>query len=249
MQVRQVEVGRSLQTYVQFRVASYRGGLVALRGAGAYDELASVLSSISIADIDARRQRRQESMSSRGTNRTAGIQSGLNAAIRERLSGKELGWEKEVPVFEPDPASEKGVWTIDFHKRFPSLRYGVGLEVTFNHAEALPWTLIRPTLAYQAETVLPGSRIDVGAIIIGTDHLKGPRGNRRMDSAVGTYERLRTLLPKMKWVLPAPLVVFGLDWVDGAFAGEADEIDLYEHGSGLARPPAVMIRTDAVRPT
>ncbi|MCI4326222.1 MAG: hypothetical protein L3K16_01085 [Thermoplasmata archaeon] len=233
---------------MQFRVASYRGGMVALKGAGAFDELAAVLGSISIADIDARRRHRQASMTAKGAKRTAGIQSGLNAAIRETLARVEHGWRTEVQVFDADEGTDKGVWTIDFHKQFPSLRYGVGLEVTFNHAEALPWTLIRPTLAYQAETVTRGSRIDIGAIIIGTDHLKGPGKDRRMDSAVGTYERLRTLLPKMKWVLPAPMVIFGLDWADGAQSGPVDEIDIYEERSGLPRPAPVMVPIHAVRP-
>ncbi len=141
-------------------------------------------------------------------------------------------------MFAPDPAAGKGFWTMDFHKRFDGQRNGVAIEVTFNHAEALPWTLIRPTLAYQSEAVLEGSRIDVAGVVIGTDHLKGRGSTLRMDSSVGTYERLRTLLPKMKWVLPAPMVIFGLDWEDGGREGPIDEINLYELTSGLPFPMA-----------
>ena len=122
---------------------------------------------------------------------------------------------------------------MDFAKPF---REGirVGMEVTFNHGEAIPWTLIRPTLAHESEGVLPKARIDVGVIISGSDHLKGTRKEGlRMDSAVGTYERLRTLLPKMRAVLPAPLVVYGLDWAEGGLSGAPEEISLHTSQSGL----------------
>ena len=167
------------------------------------------------------------------TRRNVGIQTGLNEIFRERLTGLPEPWKAEVPVFEPDEASGKGFWTMDFRKSFTGLPNGVGVEATFNHAEALAWTLIRPTLAYQSEAVLPGSRIDVAAVLIGTDQLKrGPEGNR-MDSRSGSTERLRTLLPKMKWVLPAPIVIFGIEWGDGPQIGDVEEIDLYTLSSGL----------------
>jgi hypothetical protein len=233
---------------VQFHVASYRGGYVALRGAEAFGELVGVLASLDLPEVESRRARRQAELDARGNGRrTAGIQSGLNDLIKDRLTDGSLHWRSQVPVFSPDRGSAKGFWTMDFHKRFPSQRNGVGIEVTFNHAEALAWTLIRPTLAHEASTVIPESRIDVGAIIIGTDDLKGPRRNRRMDSAVGTYERLRTLLPKMKWVLPVPLVIFGLDWAEGSQVGSVEEIDLHEDASGLAGPEPVMVPVQAVR--
>jgi hypothetical protein len=72
------------------------------------------------------------------------------------------------------------------------------------------------------------SRIDVGCIIIGTDDLKGNRKEGlRMDSAVGTYERLITVIPKMRSVLPGPLVIFGLDWADGGQVGGINELSLH----------------------
>ncbi len=220
---------------VQFRAASYRAGYIVMNSTGAFRELSDVLAGITLDRIAERQRQRQESYSGRPGRHKAGIQAGFNDELDHTLTSREHGWDCQVPVFEPDSGSKKGYWTMDFKKSFPPLKYGVGVEVTFNHAEALPWTLIRPTLAYQEVEVKLGSRINVAAIIIGTDNLKGNRrdGSLRMDSAVGTYERLRTLLPKMKWVLPVPMVIFGLDWKDGGMVGEVEEIDLYAAQSGL----------------
>ena len=220
---------------MRFHVASYRAGHTILAATPAFGEIAQVVSDIPLHEVSHRQEARQARTDAKGKEGNAGIQRGLNEILRERFSTLPSPWRAEVAVFDPDPGTRKGFWTMDFHKRFSGLRNGVGVEVTFNHAEALPWTLIRPTLAYQSESVLPGSRIDAAVVIIGTDQLKGERGSLRMDSAVGTYERLRTLLPKMKWVLPAPMVILGLDWAEGGQAGEVDEIDLYSLTSGL--PP------------
>ena len=221
---------------VQFHVASYRAGYIVMNSTGAFRELSEVLTGITLDRIAERRRQRQESYSGRPGRHRAGIQAGFNDELDTILTSHEHRWERQVPVFEPDSGSKKGYWTMDFKKTFAPLKYGVGVEVTFNHAEALPWTLIRPTLAYQEVEVKLGSRINVAAIIIGTDNLKGNRrdGSLRMDSAVGTYERLRTLLPKMKWVLPVQMVIFGLDWRDGGMTGDVEEIDLYVSQSGLS---------------
>lgn len=161
-----------------------------------------------------------------GKPRKAGIQTGLNRLLREHLVLD--GWSAEVPVFEADSETDKGVWTMDFAKHYQRAFIRVGLEVTFNHGEALTWTPLRLALAHEAENVHPDARINVGCIIIGTDDLKGNRRDGlRMDSAVGTFERLLTLLPKMRPVLPAPLVIFGLDWADGGLVSTPFEVDLH----------------------
>lgn len=233
---------------MRFHVASYRAGHTILAATPAFEEIARVVSEIPLEEITRRRGARQAKSDATGKEGNAGIQRGLNEIIREQLSSLPFPWRPEVAVFDPDPGTRKGFWTMDFHKRFDALRNGVGVEVTFNHAEALPWTLIRPTLAYQSETVLPGSRIDAAVVIIGTDQLKGDRGHLRMDSAVGTYERLRTLLPKMKWVLPAPMVILGLDWAEGGQIGKVDEIDLYSTMSGLAPSEKPLIKLHDLGP-
>jgi hypothetical protein len=222
---------------MQFRVSSFRNGIQILRASGAFDELVGVLTRITLEEVSRLRESSQGRYDARAQERgprKAGIQNGLNKLLKARL--QEAGWTPEVAVFEKDPAARKGMWTMDFVKAFRE-GIAVGLEVTFNHAEALPWTLIRPTLAHESETALPAARIHVGVVVIGTDHLKGNSSEGfRMDSAVGTYERLRTLLPKMRAVLPAPLVILGLDWKDGGLTGVVEEISMHTSMSGLGFP-------------
>lgn len=212
---------------MRFHVRSFRRGLPILKASGAYEELVETISGIQVSEIQARREELQ-----RSSKQTVGIQRGLNEALRRELSERR-GWEEEVAVFPPDPGSKKGVWTIDFIKSFEE-GIRVGLEVTFNHAEAIPWTILRPTLAHEADHVLPRARIHLGVIVIGTDNLKGNRlEGFRMDSAVGTFERLMTVLPKMRSVVPTPFVVFALDWADGGLASQPKEVDLHRSDSGL----------------
>lgn len=221
---------------MRFQVASYRNGIQILRASGALDELASVLGGIHRSQVDERRNARQARSDERaakdgGRPRKAGIQDGMNAILDERLAA--AGWESQVKIFSLDVGAKKGIWTMDFAKSFKE-GIRVGVEVTFNHAEAMPWTLVRPTLAHEAEGVLEGARIHVGVIIIPTDQMKGKGKDLRMDGAVGTYERLRTLLPKMRSVLPAPLVIIGLDWDDGAWDGSSKELRLHTSLSDLS---------------
>jgi hypothetical protein len=219
---------------MRFHVSSYRQGFELLTAAGAAEDLLASIQSISVETIERRRADRQKSLDARagagkGGPRKAGVQDALNSELERLLTHPDRAWTSQAPLYMADAGSGKGYWTMDFHKDFPG-DFGVGVEVTFNHAEALPWTLIRPALAYQSDDVLPESRIEVGAIVIGTDHLKGRRGDPgglRMDGAVGTYERLLALLPRLKWVIPVPLAIFGLDWADGAMEGNPHRINLH----------------------
>ena len=230
---------------MQFRVSSYRQGFELLSAAGAWEEIASTLESITLAHIEELRRKRQAELDARarsegGRPRKAGIQDGLNSELQRLLTHPDRAWRSQVPLYKADEGSGKGYWTMDFHKLFPG-ETGVGVEVTFNHAEALPWTLIRPALAYQADDVLPDSRIQCGVVIIGSDDLKGSRtrpGGLRMDGSVGTYERLLALLPRLKWVIPVPLTVIGLDWADGKLRGTPSRVNLH-------RPPPPLPDSEA----
>jgi len=219
---------------MQYHVSSYRQGFELLNSANALEDLVTSLESITLERIEQRRAERQRGLNERAGStgrgpRRAGIQDGLNAELERLLTHPDRAWRSQAPLYRADVGTGKGYWTMDFHKLFPH-DFGVGIEVTFNHAEALPWTLVRPALAYQSDDVLAESRIEVGAIIIGTDHLKGKRsdpGGLRMDSAVGTYERLLALLPRLKWVIPVPLAIFGLDWADGRMVGIPARVNLH----------------------
>jgi len=84
----------------------------------------------------------------------------------------------------------------------------IGVEISFNHAEAIPWTFTRLNIAGESERVLEGSRIDVGVAIFATDTLKAWA---KMDSAVGTFEIAEAWLSMMKPIMPIPILVLGLD--------------------------------------
>jgi hypothetical protein len=219
---------------MQFHVSSYRQGFQLLETAGAAEELLSTLESLSVDTIERLRDERQRGIDARAGARSrgprkAGIQDALNSELDRLLTNPDRAWRAQAALYRADAGSRKGRWTMDFHKMFPD-EFGVGIEVTFNHAEALPWTLVRQALAYQSDDVLPESRIEAGVVIIGTDHLKGRRtdpGGLRMDSAVGTYERLLALLPRLKWVVPVPLAIVGLDWADGKMIGKPERINLH----------------------
>lgn len=231
---------------MRHRVVSYRNGLRVLHTSEALDEISDALASITLDEVEARRSARQTSADAAAaitgkTPRKAGIQDGLNNLIKERLL--ERGWSAATKVFEMEEETRKGVWVMDFSKRYVDDGATVGLEVTFNHGEALAWTPMRLTLAHEAEGVLEGARIDVGVIVIGTDGLKGSaKTGLRMDSAVGTFERLLTLLPKMRAVLPAPLVIFGLEWADGGRVLPYQQLGL--HGARASLSPLVLSDAD-----
>jgi hypothetical protein len=233
---------------MRFHVSSYRRGFELLRATGsAADEILSAVSTLSTQEVERIRTERQskvrakaESMGARASK--TGVQGGINAELQRILTGEDRGWQSQVPLFKADVGTGKGYWTMDFRKEFND-GAGVGIEVTFNHAEALPWTLIRPTLAYQSDDVLEASHIEGGVIIIGTDQLKGSRSNPdglRVDGAVGTYERLLALLPRMKWVVQVPLTIIGLDWAEGKMVGEPKQVSLH----GPIRPDPLMVRLD-----
>ena len=83
-----------------------------------------------------------------------------------------------------------------------------GVEVSFNHAEAIPWTFTRLNIAGESERVLEENRIDVGVAFFATDALKAWC---KMDSAVGTFEVAQAWLSMMKPIMPIPVLVVGLD--------------------------------------
>ena len=219
---------------MRYQVSSYRQGFELLNSANALEDIATALESLQLDTIEKLRSERQRALTERAGSggrgaRKAGVQDPLNAELERLLIHPDRAWRSQAPLYKADAETRKGFWTMDFHKLFPH-DFGVGVEVTFNHAEALPWTLVRPALAYQSDDVIPESRIEVGAIIIGTDQLKGHRsdpGGLRMDSAVGTYERLLNLLPRLKWVIPVPLAIFGLDWADGGMVGSPTRVNLH----------------------
>jgi hypothetical protein len=129
----------------------------------------------------------------------AGGQSALNRLFRERLDRNR--WTPEPRLFASDE-NDLRKWKMDF------LNARIGVEVSFNHAEAIPWTFTRLNLAGESDRVLPEHQIDVGVAFFATETLK--RWSR-MDSAVGTFEIACAWLSMMKPIMPIPILVVGLD--------------------------------------
>ena len=127
----------------------------------------------------------------------AGAQAAINKLFKDRLVLRH--WKTEPVLF---PADEGlGEWKMDF------LKDKIGVEVSFNHAEAIAWTFTRVTLAGESTEVIKGSQIEVAVAIYATQELKKWG---KMDSAVGPYERAKLWLTKMRPVKPIPILLVGL---------------------------------------
>lgn len=146
-----------------------------------------------------------------GKRLPAGGQTAINRLFRDALGP--LGWELEPRLFS-DKQPELRKWKMDF------IKARIGVEVSFNHAEAVPWTFTRLNIAGESEMVLAEHRIDVGVAFFATESLKRWA---RMDSAVGTFELGTAWLEMMRPIMPIPVLVVGLsadDWPEtDAFRG------------------------------
>lgn len=161
----------------------------------AWLELADVVSSIQMQDIlDA-----HAAFAVSGRRVPAGGQSAVNRVFRERL--EPLRWRPEPRLFPPQ-RQELRKWKMDF------IKDRVGVEVSFNHAEAIPWTFTRLNIAGESDQVLDTSRVDVGVAFFATDSLKSWS---KMDSSVGTFEVATAWLSMMKPIMPIPVLVVGLE--------------------------------------
>jgi hypothetical protein len=173
----------------------FRHGREILERRAAWMELFDVISDIRLDEVLAA----QSSFAERGRRVPAGGQSALNKVFRDRLIP--LGWMPEPRLF-PNTERDLRKWKMDFIKE------AIGVEVSFNHAEAIPWTFTRLNIAGESERVLDGSRIDVGVALFATESLKSWS---KMDSAVGTFEIAEAWLKMMKPIMPIPILVVGLD--------------------------------------
>lgn len=162
----------------------------------AASELRKVVREITRSDVLSAQAR----LASQRKRAPAGAQTAVNQVFKDKLLL--LGWEPEPKLFRNVRGADLAGWAMDFTKS------NVGVEVSFNHAEAIAWTFVRLNLAGESTDVQPGSRIDVGVAIYPTRRFKTWG---RMDSAVGVYERATQWLERMKPVLPIPVLVIGLD--------------------------------------
>ena len=191
------------RTAVELEIYDFRNAVALLRQshAAAWGELVGELTAISQDDVVTVHRAMATSARDRGSDEPAGGQRVTNKLIAGRLTAR--GWITEPPLYRggDQRGHELAGWKMDF------LKDRVGVEVSFNHAEAVPWTFTRLNLAAESDEVLASSRIEVGVAVFATRAFKSMT---RMDPAVGTYEKACLWLEKMRPIMPTPIAVVGL---------------------------------------
>lgn len=128
-----------------------------------------------------------------------GAQQATNEVIRARLVEK--GWTKEPRLFNGGRESNLRKWKMDF------IKDQIGVEIVFNHAEAMAWAFTRMHMAGESQEVVRQSKIRVGVAVFATREYKEWG---RMDDAVGTYDMALEWLRVMRAMLPVPLLLVGV---------------------------------------
>lgn len=166
-----------------------------------WNEFREQLSSISAADISEFHRNLVRDAVDKKRRPQAGAQTALNSLIDARLAGQ--SWRTQPPLYIGGDrrGHELAGWKMDFKKE------RVGVEIAFNHQEAIPWIFTRLNLAGESDEVLPDSKIEVGIAVFAAHSLKNWG---RMDGAVGTFHQAKLWLEKMRPVMPVPIAVVGL---------------------------------------
>ena len=213
---------------MDFETFNFRNALAILSQRPEWDELTDVIRSVMRADVI----EAQERLVAVRRNAPAGAQQAVNLLFEERLPTPD--WIHQCRLFEgTDPATSQDLarWTMDFVKRGAAAPgslesdFGFGVEVTFNHSEAIAWTLVRLDLASESGIrVRDEARIDVGVAIYAS---KAFKAWGKIDSAAGTFEQARLWLGLMRPVLPIPLVLVGLHSRDAGASDDWEETDVF----------------------
>ena len=186
---------------MDYEIYDFRNALAILSTIPAWQELQDVMRSVTMDDVLATQASitAERAGRARPAEAPAGAQTALNKVIR--LGFLNRGWEKEPRLFDKGTKRDLAGWKMDF------LKEEIGVEVSFNNAEAMAWTLIRLNLAKERPEI-ESSRIQVGVAMYPTRDFKAWG---KMDSAVGVHDRACLLLEKVGPVLPVPIAVLGLD--------------------------------------
>jgi hypothetical protein len=196
---------------MEYDLRDFRQAARLLEGRPAWSELQGVMGEITREDVLDVYEEETQRRATQGARARAGGQAAINHVFRQKL-GAVGGWVLEPPLFATPGESARG-WKMDFLKQV------VGVEVSFNHAEAIPWTFTRLNIAGESDDVIPANRIEVGVAIFAKQSMKEWA---RMDNAVGTFERAWDWLQIMRPIMPVPILVVGLNaagWEDGLFRG------------------------------
>lgn len=152
-----------------------------------------------------------------GYGNSMSISKAINNLLKLELEIQ--GWTSESALFQEEEYSDKR-WRLDFSKSLDSTdseaaesglnRYGMAVEVAFNHGEAIAWNLLKPVLAGELNHVEQQTEIGagVGIIICATAALKEAGA---FDGAVGEYEKFLRYLKPMRNQLTIPMMIVGLE--------------------------------------
>lgn len=181
-------------------VENFRHAKEILSAGSDWSEIEHAIRSIRDVDVLTVHEQMNKPMLTAGKAGIAGGQTAINELFRRRLVPPPLSWKPEPRLFRSTSRDISG-WKMDF------LKNRIGVEVSFNHSEAVPWTFTRLNIAGESEAVVDEHRIDVGVAIFATKELKRWA---RMDQAVGTHDRAWLWLQLMKPIMPIPILVVGL---------------------------------------
>lgn len=123
----------------------------------------------------------------------------INNLIRERLVQSD--WKKEVAIFHDEELEKEKTWRLDFAKN------NLCVEVAFNHGEATAWNLFKPVLSSELNHVKKAVQTKGGIVVFVTEEMKAAGG---FDSAVMTFERVKSHLRAFHNLIPVPLMIVGL---------------------------------------
>ena len=116
---------------MELEVRDFRHAQAILANGREWQELGSVAKAITARDVTETHAKLNAAKRAAGKKLIAGGRSALNALFREALEPMPLAWETEPRLFASDDRDMRG-WKMDF------LKNRVGVEISFNHAEAIP---------------------------------------------------------------------------------------------------------------
>ena len=212
---------------MDFEVHNFRNALAILQYRSEWHDLCNVVQGISREMIIDK----QEAIVAATGKRPKGAQTAMNALFKKELLRSP--WQKKCRLFEQDylfGGSKTTGWKMDFLIRGDPLiqgsevDFGMGVEVAFNHAEAIPWTLIKMNLAAQFEDVKTESHIDIGVGIFASESFKSWG---RLDGTVGTFGQAQRWLSISRHAIPTPMVLVGLNPRDGSVSEDWAETDAF----------------------
>ena len=177
-----------------------------------YNEFISAIEGITDTEIIEDFLRRQEDHAERNTDFKS-ITPSINHLLKKRME-KIDGWESEVDIFnDTEGIIENTEWRLDF-----ACEGGFAIEVAFNHGEAIAWNLLKPVLASEQNHVEKALQTRMAIYVCAMEEMKRA-GN--IDSASGSFEKVKRYLKPMMNQLVTPMVLIGLKAPETFFVDDA----------------------------